>query len=66
MTLDTADQHRLNHWLDQRVGDVRVIATTPEPMYELVEREQFLEALYYRLNVVCIESGRLERAGRLF
>lgn len=66
MALDTADQHQLNQWLDQRVGDVRVIATTPEPMYGLVEREQFLEALYYRLNVVSIELGQMERAGRLF
>ena len=31
----------------------------------MVEARQFLEPLYYRLNIVCVDCCRLERAGRL-
>jgi hypothetical protein len=53
--LDLREQHRLHRWLDERVGHVRVIATAAAHMYPLVERAEFLESLYYRLNVVCVE-----------
>ncbi len=59
MALDTAEQHRLNQFLEERLGGVRVIATTPEPMYSLVAQRRFLESLYYRLNIVCVESTAL-------
>lgn len=53
--LDGGEQRRLHRWLDERVGSVRVIATAATPMYPMVERAEFLESLYYRLNVVCVE-----------
>jgi hypothetical protein len=56
------EQERLHQWLGERSGSVQVIATTPVPLYDLVERRQFLEALYYRLNVVCLEAAAFEGA----
>jgi hypothetical protein len=56
-SFDAQEQQRLHHWLGERSGAVRVIATSPRPLYELVERGQFLEPLYYRLNVVCLDAA---------
>ncbi len=39
--------------------DVRVIAATNQHLEELIERKQFREDLYYRLNVLPIESPPL-------
>ena len=61
-SLDAQEQERLHHWLGERSGAVRVIATSPVPLYGLVERRQFLEPLYYRLNVVCLEAAAFETA----
>jgi hypothetical protein len=61
-SLDAHEQERLHHWLGERSGAVRVIATSPVPLYGLVERHQFLESLYYRLNVVCLEAAALQIA----
>jgi transcriptional regulator of acetoin/glycerol metabolism len=52
--LPPADQLRLIDWLLQDVGAVQVIASTAVPLLPLVERGAFLDALYYRLNVVCL------------
>jgi hypothetical protein len=59
---DATEQQRLHHWLDQRSGIARVIATSPIRLYELVERGHFLDSLYYRLNVVCLEATAFETA----
>ena len=56
------EQERLHQWLGERSGAVRVIATSPVPLYGLVERRQFLEPLYYRLNVVCLDAAAFETA----
>lgn len=60
--LSWAEQIALNEWLAARVDSVRVIATSRTPLFELVERRLFLEALYYRLNVVCLDAQDLEEA----
>jgi transcriptional regulator of acetoin/glycerol metabolism len=65
MKLDAGRQQQLYQWLDERGAHARVIATTSEPLYPMVEARQFLEPLYYRLNIVCVDCCRLERAGRL-
>jgi hypothetical protein len=61
-SFDAQEQERLHRWLDERSGAARVIATSPVPLYGLVERGQFLESLYYRLNVVCLEVAGFETA----
>jgi hypothetical protein len=60
--LEAGEQERLHQWLGDRSGLVRVIATSATPLYGLVERRQFLEPLYYRLNVVCLEAAAFETA----
>ncbi len=59
MNLDRREQARLNDWLAERGDEVRVIATSPQPLYDRVERREFLEPLYYRLNVVCLDAQDL-------
>ena len=56
------EQERLHRWLGERSGAVRVIATSPVPLYDLVEHHQFLEPLYYRINVVCLDAAAFESA----
>jgi hypothetical protein len=54
-SLDGDQQQRLSRWLDDTIGRVQVIATTSEPLFEMVERGAFCDTLYYRLNVVRVE-----------
>jgi hypothetical protein len=50
------DQLKLLEWLQMAAGRTQVIATTTRPLLRLVQRGQFLEALYYRLNIVAIDA----------
>ncbi len=50
LTLD--EQLQLLDWLDQSAGRTRVVSTSPDSLYALVEAGLFLEKLYYRLNTV--------------
>jgi Sigma-54 interaction domain len=54
-TLDWQAQHQLLRWLDGPGTGTRVISVTSESLYPRVEQGSFLEALYYRLNVVRLE-----------
>jgi transcriptional regulator of acetoin/glycerol metabolism len=36
-------------------GRIQVISVVFEPLYPMVERGQFLEPLFYRLNAVSLE-----------
>ncbi len=49
---------------EEKIGyDIRFIASTQYPMTDLIERDQFKEDLYYRLNVAPIDIPNLsERA----
>jgi hypothetical protein len=58
--LDWAEQVRLNEWLAELSEGVRVIATSRVPFYTLVTQRRFLEPLYYRLNIVCLNAHDLD------
>jgi hypothetical protein len=52
-TLDLLQQERFLAWLHGH-ADVQVISVAERPVFPLVARAEFLEALYYRLNVLCL------------
>jgi hypothetical protein len=51
-------QLALQDWLDVDAVDVQVISLTSLPLERLVAEGQFLESLYYRLNVVRLDVTR--------
>jgi len=52
--LDRADQERLIEWLNRHDEAARVIATSARPIFSHVERGEFSDALYYRINTVTL------------
>jgi hypothetical protein len=54
--LGLAQQVCLHDWMSHGSGRMQVISVICEPLYPMVERGQFLEGLFYRLNVVSIEA----------
>ena len=56
-------QRQLLRWLGETDGTVRVVATTSGSLFRLVRRGAFLDALYYRLNIVRLEVAA-ERAAQ--
>lgn len=55
--LSRDDQRRLYDWLEVTAGRTRVVSTTRQPLGPLLEAGTFADALYYRLNVLCFQSG---------
>jgi hypothetical protein len=55
--LTSDEQARILGWLDQVVGQVRVVSTTTVPIWPRVAEGQFNEVLYYRLNTVYVDVG---------
>lgn len=53
--LSSDDQDRVLRWLDQTTGRIRVVSTTAVPLWPRVTKQAFNEALYYRLNTVCVD-----------
>ena len=49
------EQRQILSWLDVNGCGVRLIATTTERLYDLVEGGRFIDTLYYRLNVIFID-----------
>ena len=56
------DQSCLCEWLEIDAGRARVISTSREHVFPLVEAGTFLEMLYYRLNVLCFEFNAADVA----
>ena len=58
-TLDCEQQKRLLAWMEGRGANVQVVSIAERPVFPLVWRKVFLEALYYRLNTlyVALEDG---------
>jgi len=57
--LDGADAHQqrqLCHRLDTYPDRVQVVSTAVTPLFPLIQAGAFLDALYYRLNHVCVLS----------
>lgn len=59
-TADAEQQQKLCGWFDARPRHVQVVSTALAPLYPFVEEGTFLEALYYRLNHVCLVADRLK------
>jgi hypothetical protein len=55
-SLTAEEQTRLREWLDDSPS-VRIISTTDRSVFSLIERGQFDDALYYRLNVMLLRVG---------
>jgi len=58
--LTRGQQMVLHDWVTDRPPDVQVISITTAPLLPLVEDGQFLEGLFYRINVVSLVA----RAGQ--
>jgi hypothetical protein len=50
------DQRRLLEWLNEAAGRTQVVSTTSAPLLPRVEAGAFIDALYYRLNIVCVDA----------
>ena len=60
--LDLEQQEALLRWLDDPThARTQIISITPSPLYAKVQREKFLSALYYRLNVIYLEVAPTRR-----
>jgi len=53
------EQRRILGWLDEAPTRTQVVCTTIEPLFPLVARGLFDEALYYRLNVILLQLTRI-------
>lgn len=56
--LSRADQQRLQQWLADSNGTMRVISTAAAPLFDLVRQKAFPDRLYYRLNTVRVAVAR--------
>ena len=50
----SACEQQLLEWLEGDARATRILTTTRRPLFPLVESGNFLEALYYRLNVILL------------
>jgi hypothetical protein len=56
--LGPLDQQRLLEWIDMVYSRTRVITTSPTPIVPTMAEGGFLQALYYRLNILYITVSR--------
>jgi PEGA domain/Sigma-54 interaction domain len=54
-TLNLASQQQLLEWLDVVVGRTQVVSTSSRSLLPLIATGEFLDTLYYRLNIVYFE-----------
>lgn len=56
-TLSDDQQRELSSWLEQSgPGCAQIVSTTSIPLFPLVEQGVFLDALYYRLNTLLLDT----------
>ena len=53
-TLNRIQQAVLLMWMDSYAADVQVISVARRSVFPLVLQREFLDTLYYRLNIVCL------------
>lgn len=53
--LDVEEQTRLLRWMEDAGKQTHIVSISSVPLHALVQFDEFLEALYYRLNTVLIE-----------
>ena len=58
--LTLRQQIALNDWISAGHGEVQIVSMTSTPLWPLVEDGEFLEGLFFRLNVVCLEAHSTE------
>jgi hypothetical protein len=54
-TLDSTQQEHLVALFCRLAADVQIVSTSRAPLFPLVERREFLDRLYYQLNVVYLD-----------
>ena len=54
--LTLAQQLALNDWIDRGRGDLQIVSATDVRLWPLVDAGQFLECLFYRLNLITLEA----------
>ena len=54
--LTLAQQIALNDWIEGGRGDLQIVSVTDTPLWPLVDAGQFLECLFYRLNLITLEA----------
>ena len=55
-SLTLPQQVALYDWISAAAGEVQVVSLTTTPLAPLVEQGEFLEGLFYRLNVVRLDA----------
>lgn len=55
--LSVDDQRRLLDWIVRTGSQTQIVTTTDRPLFALVTRGLFDEALYYRLNLMLLRIG---------
>jgi hypothetical protein len=58
--LTSTQQIALNGWIGAGHGKVQIVSMTSASLWPLVEDGKFLEELFFRLNVVCLEAQSSE------
>jgi hypothetical protein len=49
------EQQRVLRWMDETGSRIRVVSTTRTSLWPLLKTGAFDDALYYRLNTVCVD-----------
>jgi hypothetical protein len=50
-------QIALNDWIHEGCGQAQIVSITSTPLWRLVQNGDFLEGLFYRLNVVSLDAS---------
>jgi hypothetical protein len=55
--LSAAEQRRVLAWMSGASRHTRIVSTTEQPLFPLVERGLFDATLYYRLNMLLLQAS---------